>query len=298
MSRPKIPSFRKTGNQFSQRDNQGRQVGTPFKNTKGPYGYLASRFALYGGGGSIVNAPAPPKNQIVSSNPFASGHQYNDGGIKNIRQHSSMKNAISGNADFFKSADKGAKGIAQIHSTLTKGLTKSDYLEYKGDVKRDHLVKKAFTKASNLEVKKANKIMKLAEKGASTDRIAKVAERFDKRVARKTARLEKRANRKEARMDRRALRREDRAFKKASKIMKKKVNQAPTFVREQLPAMLNKFDQAQGNVKFKYADTGRVNYSVQNYNASKDTGKNPKLPQHQLYKMRKMNEELMKDVDF
>lgn len=298
MPRPKIPSFRKTGNQFAQRDNQGRQVGTPFKNTKGPYGYLASRFALYGGGGSIVNAPAPPKNQIVSSNPFATGHQYDDGGIKNMRQQSQMKNSISGNADFFKSADKGAKGISQIHSTLTKGLTKSDYLEYKGDKKRDHLVKKAFTKASDLEVKKANKIMKLAEKGASTDRIARVAERFDSRVARKTARLTKRADKKEARMDRRAARREDRAFKKANKIMKKKVNQAPTFVREQLPAMLNKFDQAQGNVKFKYADTGRVNYSVQNYNASKDTGKNPKLPQHQLYKIRKMNEELMKDVDF
>ena len=298
MPRPKIPSFRKTGNQFAQRDNQGRVVGTPFQKTSGPYGYVGSRFKVYGEGGEIINAPTPPSTQTVSSNPFASGHQYDDGRIKNLRQRSQMNNVISGNRKFLKSADKGAKGIDQIHTTLTKGLTKSDYLEYKGDKKRDHLVKKAFTKASNLEVKKANKIMKLAEKGASTDRIARVAERFDSKVAKKTARLTKRADKKAARMDRRAARREDRAFKKANKIMKKKVNQAPTFVREQLPAMLNKFDQAQGNVKFKYADTGRVNYSVQNYNASKDTGKNPKLPQHQLYKMRKMNEELMKDVDF
>ena len=289
MPRPKIPSFRKTGNQFAQRDNQGREVGTPFQKTSGPYGYVASRFKLYGGGGNIVNAPAPPSNQRVSSNPFATGHQYNDGSIRNMRQHSQMKNAISGNDKFFKSADKGAKGIDQIHTTLTKGLTKSDYLEYKGDIKRDHLVKKAFTKASNLEVKKANKIMKLAEKGASTDRIARVAERFDSRVARKTARLTKRADKKAARMDRRAARREDRAFKKANKIMKKKVNQAPGFVKEQLPAMLNRFDQAQGNQKFKYADSGRIKYSVMNYGAHKDTGDKPKLAIHQHYLRNKKN---------
>ena len=42
----------------------------------------------------------------------------------------------------------------------------------------------------------------------------------------------------------------------------------------------------------KRLDEERGNYSVQNYNASKDTGKNPKLPQHQLYKIRKMNEDL------
>jgi hypothetical protein len=289
MPRPKIPSFRKTGNQFAQRDNQGRVVGTPFQKTSGPYGYVGSRFKVYGEGGEIINAPTPPSTQRVSSNPFASGHQYDDGRIKNLRQRSQMNNVISGNRKFLKSADKGAKGIDQIHTTLTKGLTKSDYLEYKGDKKRDHLVKKAFTKASNLEVKKANKIMKLAETGASTDRIAKVAERFDSRVARKTARLTKRADKKEARMDRRAARREDRAFKKANKIMKKKVNQSITEVRAQLPAMLNRFDQAQGNQKFKYADSGRIKYSVMNYGAHKDTGDTPKLAIHQQYLRNKKN---------
>ena len=289
MPRPKIPSFRKTGNQFAQRDNQGRVVGTPFQKTSGPYGYVGSRFKVYGEGGEIINAPTPPSTQRVSSKPFASGHQYDDGRIKNLRQRSQMNNVISGNRKFLKSADKGAKGIDQIHTTLTKGLTKSDYLEYKGDKKRDHLVKKAFTKASNLEVKKANKIMKLAETGASTDRIAKVAERFDSRVARKTARLTKRADKKEARMDRRAARREDSAFKKANKIMKKKVNQSITEVRSQLPAMLNRFDQAQGNQKFKYADSGRIKYSVMNYGAHKDTGDTPKLAIHQQYLRNKKN---------